>query len=82
MAKTATRRKAVTHAQVGAVARACRVASGQSQTELARTLHVTQSAVSMMEGGERRMTVVQLIQWCDALGVTPTTMLNEIVRQQ
>ena len=39
-----------------------------TQAELATRLAVTQSAVSKVERGERRLDVVELHDWCRALG--------------
>ncbi len=49
--------------------RMSRRAAGLTQQELARRLGATQSFVSKVERGERRLDVVELRSWCDALGV-------------
>ena len=43
---------------------------GLIQSELANRLGATQSFVSKCERGERRLDVVELIHWCEALGMT------------
>ena len=42
---------------------------GLIQSELANRLGATQSFVSKCERGERRLDVVELIHWCEALGM-------------
>ncbi len=49
--------------------RSARKATGLTQIDLAERLQVTQSTVSKSERGERRLDVVELRQWCRALGV-------------
>ena len=49
--------------------RACRQAAGLTQAELAARLGATQSFVSKCERGERRLDVVELRAFCQALGV-------------
>lgn len=44
-----------------------REASGITQEEMATRLNATQSFVSKCERGERRLDVVELRHWCDAL---------------
>jgi ribosome-binding protein aMBF1 (putative translation factor) len=50
--------------------RDARKATGVTQTELAARLSMTQSAVSKIEMGEQRIDVIQLREWCVALGIT------------
>jgi transcriptional regulator with XRE-family HTH domain len=49
--------------------RDARKASGVTQRELAHRLAMTQSAVSKIEMGEQRIDLIQLREWCEALGV-------------
>src|SRR5207247_787553 len=49
--------------------RAARVRSGMSQTELAKLMGEHQTFVSKCELGTRRLDVVELKRWTDALGV-------------
>ena len=49
--------------------RALRHSAELTQEEVARRLGVTQSFVSKVERGERRLDVVELRAWCLALGV-------------
>lgn len=43
--------------------------AGVTQVELAARLRETQSEISKFERGERRLDVVQLRWWCNALGL-------------
>jgi transcriptional regulator with XRE-family HTH domain len=47
-----------------------RTSAGVTQVQLARKLRTTQSAVSKIERGERRLDVVELHAWCRAIGVS------------
>lgn len=47
--------------------RDAREAAGVTQVELADRLGMTQSAVSKCERGERRLDVIELRKWCQAL---------------
>ena len=47
--------------------RDARIAAGLTQTRLARTLHVDQTVVSKTETGIRRLDVVELHAWLQAL---------------
>lgn len=46
-----------------------REARGVTQVALAERLQMTQSAVSKVERGERRLDAVELHTWCRALGM-------------
>lgn len=47
-----------------------RLEKGLTQSELAARLEVTQSRVSKVEQGERRLDLVELQEWCSALGIS------------
>lgn len=47
-----------------------RLSAGLSQEELAERLGATQSFVSKSERGERRVDILELHQWCRALGIS------------
>jgi transcriptional regulator with XRE-family HTH domain len=47
---------------------AARRNAGVTQEQLAERLSITQSSVSKVERGERRMDIVELFDWCHALG--------------
>jgi transcriptional regulator with XRE-family HTH domain len=49
--------------------RASRIESGLTQEDVATRLNTSQSFVSKCERGERRLDVVELRSWCNALGV-------------
>lgn len=57
--------------------RAARDEAGITQTQLARKLRVTQSWVSKAESGERRLDVVEVEMWCEALGVSYAHFLSK-----
>jgi transcriptional regulator with XRE-family HTH domain len=50
--------------------RDARLEKGLTQSELAARLEVTQSRVSKVEQGERRLDLVELQEWCSALGIS------------
>ena len=60
-----------------------RVTAGANltQEQLAARLDVTQSAVSKGERGERRLDVVELHDWCQALGHPFVTFTAEFDRR-
>ena len=57
--------------------RATRERAGVTQVELAKKLKQTQSYVSKVERGERRLDLVQLRWWCVAMGTTVTAFVRE-----
>ena len=57
-----------------------RMAAGLKQEEVARRLKRPQSFVSNYEGGERRLNVIELIDVCDAIGVDPRQVINELIK--
>jgi transcriptional regulator with XRE-family HTH domain len=57
--------------------REARVRAGVTQVEMAKKLKQTQSYVSKVERGERRLDLVQLKWWCGALGTTLSTFVRE-----
>lgn len=50
--------------------RRCREEAGLSQQAVAERLKETQTFVSKCERGERRLDIIELSQWCAALGVS------------
>lgn len=50
--------------------RSTREALGVSQVELAIRLSETQSFVSKCERGQRRLDIVEVATWCNALGLS------------
>ncbi len=53
-----------------------RVESGVTQQELSALLGKPQSYVSKYESGERRLDFVEVVEICDALGVTPEHLVR------
>lgn len=60
-----------------AALRAAREAAGLTQVELAKKLRITQSYLSKVERGERRLDLMQLRQFCTALGVSLTDFVTD-----
>lgn len=54
--------------------------SGITQIEVAMRLGMTQSAVSKVERGERRLDVVELRRWCKGIGVSFVAFVRELDR--
>lgn len=50
--------------------------NGVTQERIAKKLKATQSFVSKVERGERRLDVVELRRWCRALGLSLTDFVN------
>ncbi|RZF64312.1 XRE family transcriptional regulator [Sphingomonas populi] len=63
------------------VVKAARIAAGLKQTELAKRIKKDQSWVSLVEGSQRRLDVVEFIEMAQALGIRPSAMLDEIVER-
>jgi transcriptional regulator with XRE-family HTH domain len=59
---------------------AVRRKQGLTQEDVAKRLAMTQSWVSKCERGARRLDVVELDMWCDALGVSLTEFLRRYNR--
>ncbi|MBY6240443.1 helix-turn-helix transcriptional regulator [Methylosinus sp. Sm6] len=55
--------------------------AGLTQTELADRIGQTQSFVSKCERGERRMDVVEFIEFADAMGLDPTSIFAQFILQ-
>lgn len=51
---------------------------GLTMRDLAERLEVPHSFIGKVEQGERRLDVVEFIQYCDALGVSPLLGLEHI----
>jgi transcriptional regulator with XRE-family HTH domain len=57
-----------------------RIDDGVTQTELAAKLRRPQSFVSKYESGERRLDVVELIEVCQALGLTAKDVVADLCK--
>ncbi len=57
-----------------------RQAQGLTQTEVATRLGKPQSYVSKYESGERRLDVIEFLEVCEALNISPTNILQKIGR--
>ena len=57
---------------------AAREKSGLTQQELAEHLHRHQSFIAKLEGGERRLEVIEFVQICRAIGVKPEQILRKL----
>jgi hypothetical protein len=55
---------------------------GMTQVELAAALHRPQSLVSRTEQGERRLDVIEFIEWTEALGCQASDILAELGRRE
>jgi transcriptional regulator with XRE-family HTH domain len=53
---------------------------GLTQVELAAKLGRPQSFVSKVKSGERRIDVVELLQYAEAVGADPAEVVREVVR--
>jgi transcriptional regulator with XRE-family HTH domain len=62
--------------------RQARTDSGLTQTEVARRLGRPQSFVSKCESGERRVDVVELLEFCRAYGVSPLAFIARFLDAQ
>jgi transcriptional regulator with XRE-family HTH domain len=57
---------------------AARKDAGLTQQRLADILHRQQSFVAKYEGGERRLDVVEFVQICRAVGVSPDRLIKKL----
>lgn len=57
---------------------ALRKAAGLSQVQLAQRLGVGQSYISKIERGEAYVDVLNFVDWCQACGVTPAGVLDQL----
>ncbi len=64
------------HRKLAELLRTLRVESGQTQVDLAERLGETQSAVSKVESGQRRLDLVQLATYANALGIKVSKLVE------
>jgi len=62
--------------------RETREREGVAQSDLATRVGVTQTFISKVERGERRLDPVELIEILEALEVTPTEWISEYLRRR
>ncbi len=72
----------ISYKDIGERVRALRLASNRTQTQLAKVLGTTQTALSEVERGNRGLTVQQVVKISKALKVTPNDILGEGKRQR
>lgn len=53
-----------------------------SQILLAQNLETTQSFISKVERGERRLDVIELIEICEALGIAPEQWIESFLQHR
>jgi len=61
-----------------ALLRQVRIESGLTQIELSELLEVPQSRISDYERGNRRMDLLELHQYCRALGISLTGFVHRV----
>ena len=66
---------------VGECLRTVRVAQGVTQIELAGRLDEPQSFVSKVEQGERALRLYEVFWYCEALEVSPESVVRRIGRE-
>ena len=67
------------HLALMQVLRETRQKKGLTQADLAARLTRPQSYVAKIEGGERRLDVVEFLDLADAMGLRPADLLDEVV---
>jgi transcriptional regulator with XRE-family HTH domain len=65
-----------------ALLRDLRERAGVTQLALAESLGNTQTFISKVERGERRIDVVEFIEICNALGADPTATFREYLQRR
>lgn len=57
--------------------RAIRINKNITQAEMAKKLNTSQSFVSKVENRERRLDVIELLSWIDALGISVSDIIPD-----
>lgn len=70
------------HRQLAALLRALREEAGLTQIDLAQRLNETQSAISKVESGQRRLDLIQLSTYTRALGIKLRTLIDRWERDR
>ena len=55
-----------------------RKAAGMTQRDLAAKLAKPQSFVSKIEAVERSLSIIEFVEWCEAVSVEPETLLANV----
>lgn len=66
------------YAMFAKLLRAAREEAGFTQDEVAARLKTTQTFISKCERGERRLDVIELCSWCEALGIPASQFVAEL----
>lgn len=61
------------------ILRAARIAAGVTQQQLADRLEKPQSYVAKVEGGERRIDVIEFIAFARAIGADPEKLFRSVL---
>lgn len=56
-----------------------RLSAGLKQDTVAERLDKPQSYVSKVEKGERRLDVIEFVRVCQAIGSSPSVVLDEVI---
>lgn len=56
--------------------------AGLTQAETAAALGWPQSDISKVETGERRLDVIEFLQLCEAIGIDPTAVIDQLQAAQ
>jgi transcriptional regulator with XRE-family HTH domain len=67
------------HRALCAALKSARKAARLSQEELASRLKTSQTVIARVEMGERRIDVIEFIDFTKALGLDPRTILTELM---
>jgi transcriptional regulator with XRE-family HTH domain len=59
-----------------------RTASGLTQRDVARALNKAPSYVGRIETCERRVDIVELISLCEAIGISPRSILDQFLKRR
>lgn len=69
------------HRRLAKLLRLLRIESGLTQVELAERIGEPQSAISKVESGQRRLDLVQLSTYSQALGIKLRTLVDRWERE-
>jgi len=69
------------HQLLSKMLREARLAAGLTQIQLGELLDQPQAIISKCERGERRLDVIELRAYCEAMGVSYLTVLNRLEKE-